>query len=66
MNKTETITVTSNQSKRTFTIRKYEYGKLYSKYKTSAMTPEEFEEEEMNTEKDWDNFLNNSGNYYKI
>jgi len=53
----ETIKATANHSKRTFTIRKYIDGKLFAKYRTIEMTPEEFDSELMNTENDWKQFL---------
>jgi hypothetical protein len=58
------IKATPNFSKRTFTIRKYFKNELLVKYRTSKMTKEEFESEEMNTQKDWENFLR-YGDYYK-
>ena len=61
----ETIKATANQSKRTFTIRKYINGKLFAKYRTTQMSKEEFNREEMNTENDWKQFLK-SDDYYKI
>ena len=61
----ETIKATANHSKRTFTIRKYIDGKLFAKYRTIEMTPEEFDSELMNTENDWKQFLK-SDDYYKI
>ena len=59
------IKVTANQSNRTFTIRKLENGKVYAKYRTYPMPTEEFEEEKMNTENDWKDFLT-TNNYFKI
>ena len=61
----ETIKATANQSKRTFTIRKYIDGKLYAKYRTIPMTKEEFNSEEWNTENDWRQFLK-SDDYYTV
>ena len=61
----ETIKVTANQSKSTFTIRKYIDGKLFAKYRTIQMSQEEFDSEEMNTENDWKQFLNSS-DYYTV
>jgi hypothetical protein len=52
-----TITATANQSKRTFTLRCYENGKMYAKYRTVEMTQDEFDIEENNTESDWKQFL---------
>lgn len=53
--------VTSNESKRTFTIYIND-----SKYKTNQMTKEEFEENLYNNGKDWQNFLLTSQNYHLI
>jgi len=61
----ETIKVASNQSKRTFTIRKYFNGKVFAKYRTIEMSKEEFDSEEMNTENDWKQFLK-SDDYYSV
>ena len=65
MKNTEEIRVTANQSKRTFTIRKYSNGKLFAKYRTCEMNVENFEVEEMNTENDWKDFLKSS-DYYRV
>jgi len=61
----ETIKVAANQSKRTFTIRKYIDGKLFAKYRTYPMSQEEFDSEEMNSENDWKQFLK-SDDYYRV
>lgn len=61
----ETITVTPNYSKRTFTIRKtYEDGSKV-KYRTIQLDQEEFDTELMNTENDWKQFLK-SDDYYRV
>ena len=65
MKNQEIIKVAANQSKRTFTIRKYINGVLFAKYRTFTMTQEEFDSEEMNTENDWRQFLK-SGDYYFV
>ena len=59
------IKVTANQSKRTYTIRKYIHGKCSSKYRTMQMDQQEFDNHEMNTENDWKQFLK-SDVYYTI
>ena len=59
------IEVTANQSARTFTIRKFVDGKLHSKYRTTQMSKEEFEDCECNTQSDWNEFLK-SDSYYKV
>jgi len=53
--------VTSNQSLRHFTIIK-EDG---TKYRTTAMSKEEFKSNENNTMNDWADFLK-SDDYYKV
>ena len=63
--KKETIKVTANQSKRTFTIRKTYVDGSKVKYRTSTMNQQEFDIEEMNTENDWMQFLK-SDDYYRI
>lgn len=50
--------VTSNQSKRTFTIRVDGF-----KYRTNRLSKFEFESCEYNTGNDWADFLANSGDY---
>jgi hypothetical protein len=65
-NSSEEIKVSANQSKRTFTIRKYIDGKLFAKYRTIQMNQEEFDSEEMNTENDWKNFLRSTNDYYTV
>jgi hypothetical protein len=60
------LKVTSNQSKRTFTLRMYDNGKCYSKYRTLRFSKDEFEEMEMNTESDWKCFLNAEDYYYSV
>jgi hypothetical protein len=56
------MTITSNKSKRTFTIRKENV-----KYRTLNFSKQEFEEMEFNTEEDWLSFLKrNSGEYYVV
>ena len=61
----EKIVVKANQSKRTFTIRKIINGKLFAKYRTLPMSQQEFDNEEMNTDNDWREFLK-SDDYYKV
>jgi hypothetical protein len=65
MKNLETITAKANQSKRTFTIRKYINGKLFAKYRTIQMSQEDFDREEMNTEDDWKQFLK-TDDYFKV
>jgi hypothetical protein len=50
------LKVSSNKSKRTFTIRIYDDCGI-TKYKTLIMNKNEFEENENNTISDWENFL---------
>lgn len=61
----ENIKVTPNYSKRTFTIRKIYADGSKVKYRTIQMNQHDFDSEEMNTEKDWKNFLK-SDNYYIV
>jgi hypothetical protein len=63
--KNETITAKANQSKRTFTIRKYVDGKLFAKYRTFEMSDDDFLAYDYNTENDWKAFLK-SDDYYKV
>ena len=65
MTTNETVIATANQSKRTFTIRKFINGKLFAKYRTFQMSKDEFEAEEMNTENDWKQFLK-TDEYYTV
>lgn len=61
----QTLKVTANNSKRTFTIRTYVNGKLSSKYRTIEMSRYEFESNKYNTENDWFQFLK-SDDYYVV
>ena len=54
------IKVNSNVSKRHFTIKTES-----ATYRTYPMSQEEFDENDMNTGNDWQQFLN-SGDYYKV
>jgi len=65
-NSTSTIEVKSNQSARTFTIRKTYSDGSKVKYRTVQMVQSEFDSEEMNTENDWRQFLNATNDYYKV
>ena len=51
------ITASANQRKKYFTLRKYVNNKLVTKYRTSKMCSESFEEAEMNTSENWIEFL---------
>ena len=62
----ETITVSANQSARTFTIRKKYSDGFKVKYRTIKMNQEDFDSEERNTENDWRNFLNTTDEYYTV
>lgn len=60
--KKQVMKITSNKSKRTFTIRKED-----SKFRTLEMSQNEFDECDNNTNEDWQHFLKTqSGNYYEI
>ena len=66
MTNKETITVSANQSARTFTIRKKYSDGFKVKYRTIKMNQEDFDSEERNTENDWRNFLNTTDEYYTV
>jgi hypothetical protein len=55
------IKVTANQSKRTFTIRTE-----HAKYRTIQFSQPEFDSMEFNTSNDWQQFLNSTNDYYKV
>jgi hypothetical protein len=57
----ETLTITPNHAKRRFTIR----TNKGNKYRTNKMSKVEFEENLLNTQNDWQNFLDTSQDYYK-
>lgn len=59
----ETIKAKANNSKKTFTIRKYIDGKLFSKFRTMTMSKDEFEEMDMYSESDWKNYLRRDQSY---
>jgi hypothetical protein len=61
----KTLTATPNYANKTFTIRKYENGKIYAKYRTIRLSDEEFYSCINNTENDWKDFLKSS-DYYAI
>ncbi len=65
MKNLEEIKVKTNQSKRTFTIRKYINGILFAKYRTFPMSKDEFNSNENNTKNDWKQFLK-SDDYYGV
>ena len=51
------IEATPNYSKRTFTIRFKCENELFSKYRTTKMSRDDFESSLYNTENDWHHFL---------
>lgn len=59
--KGSTMTVTANHSKRTFTIRTES-----AKYRTLKFTKQEFEENDLNTQGDWEYFLRTEDFYYLV
>ena len=59
----KTYTIALNRSKKTYTIRVYEGGKLVGKYRSN---PQGREFSESWTEADIYNFLRYSGDYYSI
>ena len=54
------LKVKPNKFKRTFTIRKYQRGRVIAKYRTNQFTIDEFEEMEYNTENDWKDYMKNN------
>ena len=60
------LKVTSNKSKRTFTLRMYDNGKCDSKYRTLRFSKDEFQDMECNTESDWKYFLNAEDYYFLV
>tara|TARA_R110000868_G_scaffold120421_4_gene319551 strand:- start:1378 stop:1608 length:231 start_codon:yes stop_codon:yes gene_type:complete len=58
---TKYLKITSNKSKRHFTIKTET-----CKYRTSIMSKDEFEDNDNNTQNDWFNFLRTDGSYYLI
>lgn len=62
-----TIKATPNYSKRTFTIRKYENGKCYAKFRTFKLSELEFTCMKYDTPSDWEYFLRSQeGAYYEV
>jgi hypothetical protein len=55
------LRISSNQGRKHFTI-----VKNGTRYRTNRLSRDEFEEMEMNTPKDWLNFLASSQNYFKV
>jgi hypothetical protein len=64
MKNKESIKATANQKDRTFTLRKYVDGKLFTKYRTIKLNQEEFNSCEGNTDEDWKQFFKTDA-YYK-
>ena len=60
------LKVRSNKTKRTFTLRMYENGICFSKYRTLRFSKDDFEDMECNTENDWKHFLNTEYHYYLV
>lgn len=56
------FTITSNKSKRTFTIRTSEG----LKFRTYPMSKTDFENTKHNTANDWQSFLNYSSDYFQV
>lgn len=57
-------TIRLNHSKRTYTIRAYDNGKLIAKYRSYTQTKEEFSDNW--TESDIRNYLRYSNDYYEV
>ena len=61
-----TITALGNEETKTFDIVKLWDDSVVINYCTNELSPEEYEEMEYNTPKDWANFLNTSQSYYVV
>ena len=61
-----TITATANEKANAFDIVKTWSDGTSTTYRTTELTKQEFEDMEYNTSNDWQNFLNTSGNYFKV
>lgn len=62
----KTYKVTLNKSRKTATIRVYDNGKLYAKYRTGHLTADEIDAMENYTDSDTAAYLRTSGNYYVV
>jgi len=60
------IKVTPNHGARTFTIRKYDNGVLYAKYRTTPATSDEFNNDLHMTDRDWKQYLSSGYDYYLV
>jgi len=60
------IKATPNHSKKTFTIRYFDYGKCYLKFRTLRLNRQEFEDCEYFTQNDWKDWIKNNQWYYKV
>ena len=61
-----TYKVTLNKSRKTATIRVYDNGKLYAKYRTGHLTADKMDAMEYYTDGDTAAYLRASGNYYAV
>lgn len=60
------LTITLNHGAKTATIRKYDNGKMYAKYRTIRMDYEDWHYySEYATRRDWEQFMKSS-DYYRI
>lgn len=66
LEKLTTIIAVPNYGRKTFTLRKVIKGVTIAKYRTNAMTKEEFEDSLLNTSEDWRNYLRRSEDYYFV
>ena len=65
MKTTETFyAIRTNRQKRTYTIRRYDNGKVTTKYRSNPQSKEEYSEHW--TENDIKNFLKYSNDYYEV
>lgn len=60
------ITVTANESAKTFDITKAWNDGTATTYRTGELSEEEFEDLDYNTEGDWENFLRTDQSYYVV
>jgi hypothetical protein len=59
------ILAKANFKQKTFTIRKYVNDKVSTKFRTNALSPEEFQSCLHNTQNDWRHFLT-TDDYYIV
>ena len=60
------INAVANEKTKTFDIVKTWFDGTKTVYRTGELTAQEFDDNEYNTAKDWQNYLNTSQSYYVI